>query len=98
MSCKLTSFSIRLFILLVISSGSLVRRHVLTFIVNVRALEFAQHELVTVLPSSLVRRHVLIKLKLLRYRRSILDIDELYLCELCSTNRTRFVCCEPAVI
>jgi len=43
-------------------SGSLVRRRVLTFIVNVRALEFAQHELVMMLPSSLVRRHVLIKL------------------------------------
>jgi len=61
-SCKLTSFIIRHFILLVTSFGSLVRRHVLTFIVNVRALEFAQHEHVMVLPSSLVRRHVLIKL------------------------------------
>jgi len=51
-----------IFILLVSCSGSLVPRLILTSIVNDSALEFDQHELATVLPSSLVRRHVLIKL------------------------------------
>jgi len=50
------------FLLLVSCSGSLVRRLVLTSIVNDSALEFGQRELATVLPISLVRRHVLIKL------------------------------------